>query len=206
MRNILLLTLIAALCPLSSAKSLWTSKRNNEAGMFADRLATRIGDILLVQIDEETLVNRSSSKNTSSSTNVSHSLSSLVIPKNINVPDPAEAGADLPKIAFSPTDSFSGSGSVADSNVIEAKIAVLVVDVLPNGNLVIEGARKVETSKETQYVVMRGVVRRDDVTLNNTVMSYNVVNAAIEVIGDGDLMTAQRKGWINQLIDAVNVF
>ncbi|MDQ8202557.1 flagellar basal body L-ring protein FlgH [Pelagicoccus sp. SDUM812003] len=206
MRISILLTLVLAFAATGSAKSLWTSKKNNEAGMYADRLATRIGDILMVQIDEETIVNRSSSKNTSSTTNVSHGLSSLVIPNTVNVPDPAEGGADLPKIAFSPTDSFSGTGSVADSNVIEAKIAVLVVDVLPNGNLVIEGARKMETSKETQYIVMRGIVRGDDVSTNNTVMSYNVVNASIEVIGDGELMTAQRKGWINQLLDAVNVF
>ena len=206
MRTAIFITILLSLASFCSAKSLWTSKRNSEVGMFSDRLATQVGDILMVEINEETVVNRSSSKSTSSSTNVSHGLSSLVIPNHVNIPDPAEGGADLPKIAFSPTDSFSGSGSVADSNVMNARIAVLVVDVLPNGNLVVEGARKVETTKETQYLVMRGIVRKDDVARDNSVMSYNVVNASIEVLGDGDLMTAQRKGWINQLLDAVNIF
>lgn len=200
MRTIILTTLALALAATAPAKSLWTSKKNGEAGMFADRTATSIGDILLVRIDEETIVNRSAAKTTSSNTNINYGISSFVIPELLEDP------GTLPNIALAPNDSFSGSGNVSDTNVFEARIAVLVVDVLPNGNLIVEGARKVEVSGETQYVVMKGIVRKDDVAPDNSVMSFNIVNATVELLGDGDLMTAQRKGWLNQLLDAVNVF
>lgn len=199
MRQLLFIGLSLTLVAVAPSKSLWTSKRNSERGMFADRTAASVGDILLIRIDEETIVNRSSSKSTSSNTNISYGISSFIIP------DVLEDNSVMPNVALSPTDSFSGSGSVSDTNVLEAKIAVQVVDVLPNGNLLIEGARKVKMQGETQYVVMKGQVRGDDVMTDNSVMSYNIVNASVEVLGDGDLMTAQKKNWLNQLLDAVNI-
>lgn len=199
MRHLIFTTLLIALAAGLPAKSLWTAKSNGERGMFADRLATNIGDILLVRIDEETIVNRTASKNSSSNTNVDLSMSDVLIPEVLENVD------TLPRIAFSPGDSFSGAGSVSDANVLEAKIAVLVVDVLPNGNLVVEGARKIEASGEKQYLVVRGIVRGDDVRADNSVMSYNVVNASVELIGEGDINTAQRKGWLNRLLDATNI-
>ncbi len=210
MRNQILVAIALCTAAPLSAESLWTSRRNNEAGMFADRISTRVGDILLIKVDESTVVNRSTSKTTSSSTTISHDIDSYLFPAS-SAANPTQGSnfgthnRSLPSINISPNDSFSGEGSYSDSNVLEAMVAVLIVDVLPNGNLVIEGARKVEVSGESQYLVMRGIVRRDDVKADNSVMSYQVVNANVEMLGSGDLVTAQRKNWINQLLDAVNI-
>lgn len=200
MRTLILITAALATAVAAPAKSLWISKKNSEAGMFADRLATNIGDILLIRIDEETIVSRSASKSTSSNTNITQGINAFIIP------DVIEDNSVMPTIGLTPNETFNGTGSVSDTNTLEAKIAVLVVDVLPNGNLVIEGARKISMSGENQYVVLKGIVRGDDVAPDNSVMSSNVVNATVEVIGDGDIMTAQRKGWLNQLLDTVNIF
>lgn len=200
MRYTAFIAALAAALPLG-AESLWNSPANSQTGMFADRKALQRGDILLVRVDEATIVNRTSSKNTSSSTSIDTGLNQYLFPGNFGT-----VAGEKPRIALNPQDSFNGEGNVSDSNVLTSRIAVLVVDSLPNGNLVVEGARKIQVNSETQYVVMRGIVRRDDVLADNSVMSYNVVNANIEFLGEGDIATAQKKGWINKLLDAVNIW
>lgn len=200
--TILALSLLAFASSLA-AESLWTSKRNNEKAMFADRLATNVGDILMIQVAENTVLTRSASKNTTSSTNINHSIDRFLL-GDLSRQTGAGTG-HLPDIGIAPNDSFSGEGSYSDTNIVKSKIAVLVVDVQPNGNLIVEGARKVEVQGDTQYLVLRGIIRRDDVMRDNSVFSYKMLNANVEVLGEGDLQTAQRKGWINQLLDTVNI-
>lgn len=199
MRNTIITTVLLILVSSMSAKSLWDSPKNKEKGMFADRSATSVGDIITVQIVEETIVNRTSSKNSSTSSNISQDLGSIVVG---NVLETGEADGS---IALNPTDSFSGSGSVSDTNLFEATIAVMVVDVQPNGNLIIEGARKVKSSGEAQYLVVRGIVRGDDVMASNMITSANLLNASIELFSEGDLKKAQDKGWIHRLVDMTNI-
>ncbi|EDY80675.1 flagellar L-ring protein FlgH [Verrucomicrobiia bacterium DG1235] len=199
MRIHLFITLALLLAANLPAKSLWNSKKNNEAGMFADRTAARVGDILMIEVSEETIVNRSSAKTSSTDSNVGHGFDSLVLP------DILDSDTVLPSIDISPTESFNGSGSISDANIMESKISVMVVDVKPNGNLVIEGARKVMSSGEAQYLVVRGIVRGDDVDANNTVLSANVLNAAVELFSEGDLKNAQTKGWVQRLVDVTNI-
>lgn len=184
-----------------SAKSLWDSPRNSEASMFADRKGARVGDIITVQVNEETVANRTSSKTSSTNATLNHSIDSVVLPGIFD-----SANETLPSIDLgAPGETFNGSGSLSDSNLLQSKIAVMVVDVQPNGNLVIEGARKVKSSGEAQYLVVRGIVRGDDVLANNTVVSENVLNASIELFSEGDLKNAQTKGWIQRLVDMTNI-
>lgn len=200
MRHHIVITVALLTVASLSGKSLWTSKANSENGMFADRKATAVGDILSIQIEEETIINRSISKNSSSSSAISQNFDGIVLPTIINSDD------TLPSISINPNESFNGSGSLSDTNLLEGRMAVLVVDVQPNGNLIIEGARKTKSSGEAQYMVVRGIVRSDDVLSDNSVLSYNVLNASVEVFSEGDLQNAQTKGWIQRLIDVTNVF
>jgi flagellar L-ring protein precursor FlgH len=78
--------------------------------------------------------------------------------------------------------------------------------VLPNGNLVIEGARVVAFSGETQYVVLHGLVRADDVASDNTVQSSNIANARVEFINEGTLTDAQKRGWFLKLYEKLRPF
>ncbi|MBC2606031.1 flagellar basal body L-ring protein FlgH [Pelagicoccus albus] len=195
----LITTAALLLATALSGKSLWDSPKNNESGMFADRSGAQVGDIITLEIEEETIVNRTSSKSSSTSSNISQDLGSIVIGNVI------ETGSAAGSISLNPNDSFNGSGTVADTNIFQARVAVMVVDVQPNGNLIVEGARKVKSSGEAQYLVVRGIVRKDDVLSDNTVTSENVLNASIEMFSEGDLKTAQTKGWIQRLVDVTNV-
>ncbi|MDQ8182321.1 flagellar basal body L-ring protein FlgH [Pelagicoccus sp. SDUM812005] len=201
MRIRILITCALVFAGAVFGKSLWESPRNTERGMFADRTAAGIGDILTVEVDEETIANRSTSKSSGTSSTLNHAIDSIVIPRVFN-----SANETLPSVNLgNPQESFNGSGSLADSNLLQSKIAVMVVDVQPNGNLLIEGARKIKSSGEAQYLVVRGIVRGDDVESDNTISSFHVLNASIELFSEGDLKNAQTKGWIQRLVDVTNV-
>ncbi len=202
MRIQILTTFALVLATSVSAKSLWESPKNTERGMFADRTAASVGDILHIQVDEETVANRTASKASTTTGTLDQTLGSIIIPQVFD-----STGRTMPAFDLgNPSESFNGSGSITDSNLLQSKIAVMVVDVQPNGNLIIEGARKVKASGEAQYLVVRGIVRGDDVLSDNSVLSANVLNATVELFSEGDLQNAQTKGWIQRLIDVTNVF
>jgi len=85
-------------------------------------------------------------------------------------------------------------------------VAVKVMDVLPNHNLVVEGRRETSFSSEKQTIVLHGIIRPEDVGSDNTVLSYNVADATISITGKGTVTDAQRKGWFTQVLDKVNPF
>jgi hypothetical protein len=83
------------------------------------------------------------------------------------------------------------SGKISNSEKVAARIAVRVVDVLPNRNLVIEGTRNISFSGESQDAVLRGVVRQEDIAANNTIFSYNIADATI--LANRDANAAQKQ-------------
>jgi flagellar L-ring protein precursor FlgH len=83
----------------------------------------------------------------------------------------------MPAVNYSSDLAHNGSGSISDSEAVVAKIAVRIVDVLPNGNFVVEGKRETAFSGENQTIVLHGVVRSADVASDDTVQSYNVADA-----------------------------
>ena len=71
-----------------------------------------------------------------------------------------------------------------------------MVDVLPNGNMVIEGTKVIKAGKETQYAYLRGIVRPVDVSADNTISSNKISDAQVEIVPEGDLTEAQKQGWL----------
>jgi flagellar L-ring protein precursor FlgH len=112
----------------------------------------------------------------------------------------------LPAIAFNSDHKHDGSGSINNSESIVAYVAARVIDVLPNRNMVIEGSRETAFGGERQTVVLRGIVRLDDVSANNTVYSYNIADASIHIISKGTITDATNKGWFNRIWDKLNPF
>ena len=80
------------------------------------------------------------------------------------------------------------------------------IDLLPNGNLVIEGSRLVSFSGEKQYAILRGVVRPEDIANGNSVLSSSIADARVEFISQGAISESQRKGWWTRFYDAINPF
>lgn len=187
-----------------SSQSLWTSPGNSERPMFADRKAARVGDILTVVVLETAAAQSSQQKSTSSTANVEAGVEQFLFPPSLSRLGTHKGS--LPAAQFGGTSDFDGGGQVNNSQTLTARAAVLVTAVLPNGNLVIEGVRRVVSAGETQHVVLHGLVRTDDVSPSNTVLSSNIADARVEFISEGSLTDAQRKGWLARLYDTLRPY
>jgi len=184
------------------ADSLWTSAANPERSMYADHKASRKGDILTVVISESVAQSSTQSKKSGKSSSVDASVTSFLFPSS----GLGKHKGELPATGLSAKNDFSGTGEVNNTQSITGRAAVLVADVLPNGNLVIEGARVITFSGETQYVVLHGIVRVDDVTSANTVVSTNIADVRVEFISEGELTDAQKRGWLTKLVDQLRPY
>jgi flagellar L-ring protein precursor FlgH len=186
----------------SHADSLYHELGNRS--MFADRRAFAVGDILTILVQQNTTAKKDNNTKTGKSSSADASLETLLY-------SPAGSAflthrGQMPALKFSSTHGFDGGGSINNSEQLVDKIAVRVADVLPNRNLVVEGNRHTSFSGEAQDVVLRGVVRPDDVAANNTVYSYNVADATIKMVSKGSVTDSQRKGWFTKLWDKVTPF
>ncbi|MFT3783258.1 MAG: flagellar basal body L-ring protein FlgH [Nibricoccus sp.] len=196
-KNSAILTLVLGAALSCHADSLWTSPANSERSMYADHKAARKGDILTVVISESVAQSSSQSKKSGKSSSMDAGVTSFLFPSS----GMGKHKGELPTTGFSAKNDFAGTGEVNNTQSISGRAAVLVTDVLPNGNLVIEGARVITFSGETQYVVLHGIVRADDVTTANTVASTNIADVRVEFISEGELTDAQKRGWLTKLVD-----
>ena len=101
------------------------------------------------------------------------------------------------------TNSFNGSGSTTRDESMTAAITARVIEVRPNGNLLIKGTREVKVNNETQFIILSGLIRPVDISPDNTVLSSYIGNAKIEYIGTGSLSDKQRPGWLARAVDFV---
>jgi flagellar L-ring protein precursor FlgH len=186
----------------SNADSLWND--HTARSIVGDKRAVAVGDILSIVVQENNSASKDNQTKTSKQTAVDASISSFLY-------SPAASGlltkkGQLPALKFDAKNSFDGGGSINNSEKIIARISVQVMDVLPNKNLVVEGKRQTSFSGESQDVILRGVVRPEDIAANNTVFSYNVADASIKFVSKGTVSDSQRKGWFTKIWDKLTPF
>ena len=220
-QTLLWLALFAA---TAHAGSLWREGVTDERGMFADKRAKRIGDIVTIVVNENigmtNTLSLTTAKQNSSSVGGIEGIASNVVGQFItNLPATllgkhfqnaaAKKGVVLPTIptpSVNGTNTFTGGGTINNTQTITASAAVQVVDVLPNGNLVIEGLREITFSKERQFMSLHGIIRPYDIQPDNTVSSSNIAGAQIQIVSEGALTDSQKKGWLLQLNDKISPF
>lgn len=169
------------------AESLWTEGRQSSS-LYSDRKAAAVGDILTIVINESSSASRSgnASNSKTSSTSVSAGVGLFTFLND------ASAGN---------SDSFQAKGSITNTNKVTGKITVQVVEVQPNGNLVVSGTQKIKQNGEEQSITISGIVRPDDIAADNTISSNLVANAQLYVDGKGPIAGKQRQGIITQLFN-----
>ena len=187
-----------------SLGSVWKSGVTNEAGMFADRRARRRGDVLTMIVAENSTITNTLAQQTAKTNNVSSVLDQFVLktPKNLHVAK--QTGDITPNSILGLTAAFTGNAQTNQQLSLAATGAVTVTDVLPNGNLVLEGTRIISFNGENKYMEMSGIVRGDDVAANNTILSSNVADAKVRFLAEGSLTDAQKKGWLSRGVDRFN--
>lgn len=188
-KGFLCAALLFLMAGTSWAGSLW----NDNANWFADERPNRVGDIVTVLVDERTNAKDEGKMDISKSTN-----------NNINNGvDPTGILKFIRGLMFTTNNSSQGDGSVERTHRATATMACLVTEVLPNGNLVIEGTRDVRTSDEILQLQLTGVIRPQDVNSDNEIQSELVANAEIAVKGRGMISRTQRVGVITQILQTV---
>lgn len=184
--------------------SLWVRARGHEAALVSDRRARQIGDILTVVVQETASVQASRSTKTEKSSAVDNAVSQFLFPATVS--DAGTHNGALPATSMSGSSSFEGGGEINDRQTVSARAAVTVIDVLPNGNLVIEGRRFVAYAHEKQYAVLHGIVRPEDIQTGNIVYSSAIADARVEFSSQGAISSVRRKGWFTRVLDTLNPF
>lgn len=161
---------------------------NGPISMIADKTARRPGDLLTVLITEEQNIKNEEQSQLQRGTTLDYRLNSFNIkPNAFNLP--------LPDIATSSQDDFNGRANYEKRGNFTARITAIVMDVLPNGNMVIEGRREIRIDRETKVIEFSGIVRRFDVASDNTIQSELVAEARVSYVGSGEMtQTTSRLG------------
>ena len=177
---------IAGMMPAhSSAQSLWG---NGPRSLFSDRRASQVGDILTILISET-----SKTSQTLSNANSKSGKQSLTAGTGIF--------GFLAAATASGSDSFQANGSANNTNTATGNVTVTVVDVKENGNLVVEGTQSIWNNKNEHRITVRGVVRPEDISYDNTIASSRVADATLRFDGKGPLNAKQRQGILTQIFN-----
>ncbi len=183
--------------------SLWSS-RAPLTRVYRDHRAFAVGDLVTVIVVETAEAQRESSTDLSRKTDVSAGVTSFLgMPTHYGLPNLYRSGGFRPSVGATTENSFQGSGTTKQKDVLRMRVTARVVDVLEDGNLVIEGRRQVQVNRDTQYLYVRGIVRPKDISAENTVSSIALADAQILYGGRGMLASQQRPGWMYRVLDAV---
>lgn len=176
-----------------------------QSGYLEDTRALRVGDIVLVRINEKADAEGGATTNLSKETNRSAGVDSLLG----LVPAIQKAYPNIdPKalMAMASQFDFAGEGQTKRAGSLNAVIGVKVKQELPNGDLFVEGTKVVMINYEEQHLYISGVIRPSDIAPDNSVDSALIADARVEFTGRGDIDDQVERGWLTKFLDAVNPF
>lgn len=190
--------------PVVSEGSLWSDSEG--VLLYYDRRARKIGDIVKVRIVEDPEARLGASTSTSRSSQVGAAkLAAFGWMKSLARHNPGMAqnpGTDDLFSADLGMD-FDGEGSSDRDGYVKAYVPTEVMQVLPNGNLLIAGQREIKVNNETQYLRISGIIRAEDISQFNEISSSSIASARIEYSGSGVIADKQKPGWAMRIIDYV---
>ncbi len=185
--------------PAPTNGSVWHS--NGFSNMFSDQRARNVGDILTVNIVEVSQASESASTATTRKSQTTAGISNF-FGLETNPNGPFKNPATLIN-ANAPNNDFTGTGATSRAGSLSATITARVMDILPNGNLAIEGKREIYVNNEKKEILLQGIVRPRDIAYNNTISSTQIADAKVIYTGIGVVAEKQRPGWAARLFDFV---
>ena len=172
-----------------------------EVALFEDVKGYRRGDIINVLLAERTAAQKSSGTNVSKS-------------NEATIQNPTLGGAEREQLGtiwgrpfnlgfgLDSEQSFTGASGSNQSNTLSGSIAVTVVEELPRGNLLVQGEKWISLNEGHEFIRVRGIVRRSDITQANTVLSTQIADARIAYGGTGATKDANRMGWMSRFFNS----
>lgn len=168
---------------------------SNRFNLYGDQVGLKVGDILTIVLEEETQSSKSAASSITKDQEIAIAegtiLGADISPKNLSLLTRLMAERD-----------FSGDAEADQSNSLEGRITVSVVDVLPNGILRVRGEKWLSLTNGDEYIRVMGLVRPADINPDNTVSSTRVADARIAYAGTGAFDQANRQGWVAQFFNS----
>jgi flagellar L-ring protein precursor FlgH len=189
--------------------SLWAADRTT---FFKDQRASDVGDIITVVVDiedEAELENESSRTRTSSEDASLNNILGVQSAVSRVLPEAASTAAGVlnPDIVdFGSGSNHTGSGTVERDEEVKIQLAALITQILPNGNMVINGRQEVVVNFEKRILQIDGVIRPEDISVENSISSEKIAEARIAYGGEGQITDMQQPRYGQQLYDIVFPF
>ncbi len=188
MRRMLTLLAVAAIAAgcggRAAAISLWTAESQS---LVADRQAHRVGDIVTVLVVEKSLTSHQASHETEKELKASGGPGGGIL--NL-----------FPELSVETDRSTSGKGTASQATRLVDRISARVTEVTPEGNLRIEGERSIRLNRDELTLAVSGLVRPDDISPDNTVLSTRIADCRMKWAGSGPIPEKQRPGLLSALL------
>jgi flagellar L-ring protein precursor FlgH len=184
-----------------NANSLW---RNGSRAFFKDQRAARIGDILTVTVNITDKANIANETQRSRTNTEDSGITDFIGAKTLG----ANAQKILPGriLTADSTSSSDGKGSVNRQEALQTNVAAVVTQLLPNGNLVVEGKQEIRVNFEIRELIVAGIVRPEDIQSDNTIDSSKIAQARIAYGGRGQITDVQQPRYGQQVMDVLLPF
>jgi flagellar L-ring protein precursor FlgH len=199
-RHLLIASLLAC-AGLAHAESLFKAETLADGTLYSDQVARRAGDLITIVVKETTSVSEQTKTENKRENTIDAAIS--LVPGTNQVPaavGTASAGK-LPALKAASEKNFKGEGKVEAQGEVKAVITGRVIDVLDNGNLLVEGRRLVRVNKDTKTILITGIIRTADIQANNTVQSEKLHNFQVSIEGEGPMSRSQHEGWLGEILD-----
>ena len=184
-----------------NANSLW---RNGSRAFFKDQRAARIGDILTVTVNITDKANIANETQRSRTAKDDSGITDFIGAETLG----AQAKKVLPGriLTADSTSSSDGKGSVNRQEALQTNVAAVVTQLLPNGNLVVEGKQEIRVNFEIRELIVAGIVRPEDIQSDNTIDSSKIAQARIAYGGRGQITDVQQPRYGQQVMDVLLPF
>ncbi|HWR59421.1 MAG TPA: flagellar basal body L-ring protein FlgH [Thermodesulfovibrionales bacterium] len=181
--------------------TIWPGE-NAMNSLFIDRKARRVNDIITIVVSESAVGGNNASTDTGRDTSTSAGITSLLGLEQSILQRNANMGTSV-SVGGTSSNSLKGTGKTTRDGNLTATISAKVINILENGNFIIEGRRQLTINAEDQYLIITGIIRPDDITSDNTVLSQYIADAKIVYAGRGVVDDKMRPGWLTRIVDWV---
>lgn len=181
-----------------SEGTIYSEKSQN---LYQDTRARNIGDIVMVKIVETSSGNKKAETTTSRDSTLTGGISSLFGYEKLFTGKNSAHTPSLTSMSATLGKDFTGTGETKRDSTVTATISARVVDKSLDGNLIIQGYREIRVNNETQHIILSGIVRPEDISKDNSILSSYIADARIEYGGTGVISNKQQPGWFANLVD-----
>jgi flagellar L-ring protein precursor FlgH len=181
--------------------TIWAGE-NAANSLFADRRAKRVNDVVTIVVSENSVGGNNANTGTSRDTSTSAGLTS-VLGMEGSILDLLRKGTTNISVGGTSSNSLKGVGQTSRDGNLMATMSARVMNILENGNFLIEGRKQVTVNAEDQYLILTGIIRPDDIATDNTILSQYLADAKIVYTGKGVVDDKMRPGWLTRIVDWV---